>query len=42
MNLVLEGGWRSAELENSDEIMLDMSGFICHAGVSFPIGNSDY
>jgi opacity protein-like surface antigen len=42
MTLILEGGWRSAELENSDDIMLDMSGFICHAGVSFPIGYSDY
>ncbi|HOP64934.1 MAG TPA: outer membrane beta-barrel protein [Spirochaetota bacterium] len=42
LTLILEGGWRSAELDNSDDIMLDMSGFICHAGISFPIGASDY
>ena len=42
MTLTLEGGWRSAELENSDSILLDMSGAIVRAGVSFPIGYSDY
>ncbi len=42
MTLIVEAGWRSAELENNDSIMLDMSGFICHAGVSFPIGYSEY
>jgi len=42
MTLIIEAGWRSAELENKDDIMLDMSGFIAHAGVSFPIGYSDY
>jgi len=42
MTFTIEAGWRSAELENSDKIMLDMSGFIAHAGVSFPIGYSDF
>lgn len=42
MMLIIEGGWRSAELENSDNVLLDMSGAIVRAGVSFPITSSDY
>ncbi len=38
---IVEAGWRSAELENSDNIMLDMSGFVARAGVSFPL-TSEY
>lgn len=42
MQFIIEAGWRSAEVENSDDLMLDMSGFIAHAGVSFPIQLSSY
>lgn len=42
MMVILEAGWRSAELENSDDILLDMSGVIARAGVSFPLEFSSY
>ncbi len=43
LSFVIEGGYRDAGIENSDDYELDMSGFIGRAGVSFPLEmSSDY
>jgi len=39
--VLLEGGYRYAPVENSDNLELDMSGFIGRAGISFPLEGSD-
>ncbi len=42
MMVLIEGGWRSQDVENKDKLQLKMSGPVAHIGVSFPIGGSDY
>ena len=37
LQFILEAGYRGAEVENSDNLELDMSGFAARAGVSFPL-----
>jgi opacity protein-like surface antigen len=42
MMFIVEAGWRSAEVDNSNNLQLDMSGPIVRAGVSFPLELSSY
>jgi hypothetical protein len=38
---VLEGGYKKAEIENSENYELDMSGAFVRAGLSFPLEGSN-
>jgi hypothetical protein len=41
MKLFLEAGWRGTQIEdeiNGKNYELNMSGFLAHLGVSFPLG----
>jgi len=42
LSLIIEGGYKSAAIENSDNLELDMSGPFARAGLSFPLEGSDY
>jgi hypothetical protein len=43
LSCLIEAGYRSAPVENSDNVEIDMSGFIGRVGVSFPLEmSSDY
>lgn len=41
LSLVIEGGYKSAPVENSDNLELDMSGAYARAGISFPLEGSE-
>jgi len=40
MEVMLEAGYRGTMTDNNRDYELDMSGFICHLGVSFPLNFS--
>lgn len=41
MKIIIEGGYRGADIKNSDSFKLDMSGAFVRAGLSFPISSAE-